>query len=365
MGEFYYWDDTIKKIINEKHILIYGAGMMGNALYRCLSEEPYNKNVLGFIVEKKDNNPSNIGDVQVMDLNEGKAYRDYLVLVALHDKNIISALEILQKNKFTNFYPVTFDGDVWTPIRGNWIRNKKKNSDIMYLDQLVKKKCKIYVACSEYDKQLNEIPTLNSFEQQIQVGASLAKKRIFPVCDDMGENISAKNRMYCELTALYWMWKHDTSQYLGLSHYRRRFHLSGEELDRLIDSGIDFVVTMPIVNFAGVKQQYALDHELSDWKIMMNVIHIKYPEYEQAALEVESGNYYYGYNMFIAHRDVLDSYCKWLFAILEECEKYIGKKQEVYQNRYIGFLSERLLTVFIKKNSDLKVVVTDKHFVEK
>lgn len=365
MGKLFYWDDTIKRIVNEENILIYGAGMMGKALYRCLSGEPYNKNILGFIVSQKDNNPSNIGHVPVMDLEEGKKYKDYLLLVALHDKNITSALEVLDEQKFTNLLPVTFDGDAWMHIRGNWIRNREKKSKPMYLEQVVEKKCKIYVAYSEHDKILNEIPPLRNFEQPIQVGASLAEKRIFNVCDDVGENISAKNRKYCELTALYWMWKHDISQYLGLSHYRRRFSFSEEQLNRLLDSDVDFIVTMPIVNFAGVKQQYILDHELSDWMIMLDVIHRNYPEYDRTALEVGNGNYYYGYNMFIARREVLDKYCRWLFTILEACENRIGDKPDVYQNRYLGFLSERLLTIFIEQNPNLNVVIADKHFVEK
>ena len=44
--------------------------------------------------------------------------------------------------------------------------------------------------------------------QPVEVGAALHAEHV-PGCipDDSGENISAKNQHYCELTALYWAWK--------------------------------------------------------------------------------------------------------------------------------------------------------------
>ena len=36
--------------------------------------------------------------------------------------------------------------------------------------------------------------------------------------DNTGDNISAKNPNYCELTGLYWAWKNLECQYIGLCH---------------------------------------------------------------------------------------------------------------------------------------------------
>ena len=56
----------------------------------------------------------------------------------------------------------------------------------------------------------------------VQVGSE-GKKDIGYQRDNIGENISAKNPMYCELTGLYWAWKNLDADYIGLAHYRRHF----------------------------------------------------------------------------------------------------------------------------------------------
>nr|MCR5216646.1 DUF4422 domain-containing protein [Lachnospiraceae bacterium] len=66
--------------------------------------------------------------------------------------------------------------------------------------------------------------------QPLQVGA--AGKETIPGCirDDEGENISAKNPNYCELTGLYWAFKNLSKdvEYVGLCHYRRHFKGKGK-----------------------------------------------------------------------------------------------------------------------------------------
>ena len=59
--------------------------------------------------------------------------------------------------------------------------------------------------------------------------------------------------------------------------------------------------------------------------------------------------------MMIARKSVYDSYCEWLFDVLFEVEKRIDiDGKDDYQKRVMGFLSERLLKVWLIAN-DYKV----------
>ena len=48
--------------------------------------------------------------------------------------------------------------------------------------------------------------------------------------DNTGENISIRNKSYCELTTQYWAWKNQTADYYGFCHYRRFFNFNESSL---------------------------------------------------------------------------------------------------------------------------------------
>lgn len=361
-----YWNTLIEKLLHTDEIVIYGAGVMGKVVKKCLQDMPYHVKIRAFLVSSMHNNPNNIDGIPVIDLAHASDCRNMLVLVALHERSMAGALKQLREAGFCNCIPLSFDSDEWSDIRGNWFSYMSRIHGENYLDLngVLPQKLHVYVAHHVADHMVKEEMPQRSFEIPIQVGAALTDKRIASVLDDQGENISGKNKKYCELTALYWIWKHEKSDYLGLSHYRRRFDISEQMAEKLPESDIDVVVTVPVLNVRGVKQQYCSDHIERDWEICMKTVRELFPQYRDAAEKIEKGKYYYAYNMLIARREIMNQYCEWLFPILFRCENEIGDRMDSYQGRYIGFLGERLMTIFLEYHKkEYKLAIGRKHFI--
>lgn len=180
--------------------------------------------------------------------------------------------------------------------------------------------------------------------------------------DDIGDNISDKNRNYCELTALYWIWRNDkSSQYKGLCHYRR--YITTKWLSNDIKNAIDSKMIEDILGKYDIilpQKQYfvrkAKDNYLRcgyqrDLNNLREVIRDLYPEYLDTFDLVMNSNSSYLMNMMVASKNTFDSYCKWLFDILFQLEKITDlTNYSVQESRIYGYMSERLLTVWVIYN---------------
>ena len=121
----------------------------------------------------------------------------------------------------------------------------------------------------------------------------------------------------------------------------------------------------PLYVAPSIAGNYRERHEASDWDFMMDYLRKIYPEYYIEASCFFNTNLYSPCNMFIMRKKILDDLCAWLFPILFICAEHGGKREDMYQNRYPGFLSERLMTFFFEKNRDrYRVVYADKNFLE-
>ncbi|MCI8583339.1 MAG: DUF4422 domain-containing protein, partial [Dorea sp.] len=224
---------------------------------------------------------------------------------------------------------------------------------------------RIYVVQSALDRPLEQEYRPADYERVIQAGAELTKERLYPgvLTDNVGDNISAKNRQYCELTAMYWLWKYAKEEIVGLAHYRRHFILPDNWAQIMEEHEVDVILPTPLYAVPSIAENYKNRHNAADWEFMMCYLKEHSLEDYQEAEAFFEGNLYSPCNMFIMRKDVLDKFCGWLFPILDVAAAHGGQKEDGYQNRYPGFLSERLMTFYFEKNRDkYKMVYADKNF---
>jgi hypothetical protein len=59
----------------------------------------------------------------------------------------------------------------------------------------------------------------------IHAGKAITKQDLGFIGDDRQDNISNKNLYYCELSAIYWVWKNIKAEVVGFFQYRRFLNL--------------------------------------------------------------------------------------------------------------------------------------------
>lgn len=180
--------------------------------------------------------------------------------------------------------------------------------------------------------------------------------------DNEGENISALNPSFCELTGLYWAWKHLDADYIGLAHYRRHFSLrkAGEDP---FDSVLTYEQLQPILERASVivpgKRRYYIEtlyshyahtHYADQLDQTRGIIAEHCPDYLESYDRVVQRTWGYMFNMMILRRDLLDAYCTWLFDILFTLQSRIDATElDAFQGRFYGRVSEIIFNVWLDR----------------
>lgn len=186
--------------------------------------------------------------------------------------------------------------------------------------------------------------------------------------DNTGDNISNLNPYFCELTALYWLWKNDSSNYKGLVHYRRYFSTKSF-IQRHASNRFQRIIHEPELREALTQHTVLLPkkrHYVIE-TIKSHYVHTMYAQQlttTEAVLRDLAPSYLpqwhmlmnkrseHIFNMMIMDREHFDAYCEWLFPILFEIANRLDPKQyDAFHARYPGRISEMLLNVWIMKNN--------------
>ncbi|NLL75916.1 MAG: DUF4422 domain-containing protein [Clostridiales bacterium] len=196
-----------------------------------------------------------------------------------------------------------------------------------------------------------------------------------PCLSETGDNISYLNPKINECTGIYWIWKNTKEEIVGLNHYRRYFKtdmlqdiLSEKEVRYFLDK-YDILVynatcTYPRTNSEFLRE--SIDAKAFECAMLLvkNAIMEWQPDYKEAFDRTMEGHAFFPCNMFITRREIYDRYCEWLFSIIiPAAENFDATPYDDYSKRAIGFFAERLLTVWLYKNSycikELPVLLKD------
>ncbi len=239
----------------------------------------------------------------------------------------------------------------------------------------------------------------NSIIKPILVGldknsiALKTTKKIFR--DDNGENISVLNPFFCELTALFWVWKNfdqRDDEIVGMAHYRRylfeknsthvstklkkiyyRFSnlflsdadkiqiniaskiASQKSIEKILQSH-DLILPFPIHfrnqnnEVISVKEHYQSEHSGNDWLLIEKILKKNHPDYSKTFDNYQNGKKSMICNMFITRRDIMNKYCEWLFPNIFEFYEETSISTDSYQARSVGFIAERLQNIYFLHN---------------
>lgn len=197
----------------------------------------------------------------------------------------------------------------------------------------------------------------------IEVGADLRDCHYGYTMDNTGDNISIKNKNYCELTALYWIWKNSDADIAGLVHYRRyfsryrydtnsKYFLSSRDVEAILEKK-DIILPEEFVwrhhNLAEGYDSGA--GYLKDLRVVEKIILDRHPQYIDTYRNILSSSHASYCNMMITKKKDFDDYCAWLFDILFEAEKMIDIEYYTSaEKRIFGYMSELLLNVWVNHN---------------
>ena len=236
-----------------------------------------------------------------------------------------------------------------------------------------------------------EEPSFKIIEDDIhiplQVGA-YNRKQICQLADDSLYNISEKNPIYSELTGLYWVWKNTGDvKYKGCEHFRRHFNLTQKQIETILEHYDIILPQRYVLNAQNCEDFHKKFHNIKDLKLCEEIILELYPEYEDSYNKfIKNGREIYIANSFITSNDNFNKICEFLFTIFFEFEKRMGfstidewrnyviesniqicppdhkekgRTWVDYQLRIFGFLSERLITLYVMHNFKDKIYETE------
>lgn len=173
-----------------------------------------------------------------------------------------------------------------------------------------------------------------------------------------GDNIDFLNPWYCELTGLYYLWKHVDDDIVGLEHYRRYFvneknmPLSENEIRTALNDCDILCIRANYTKRRPPKTWLIRNDKWFDMQKFLTFIKVYVgQEYYETCINHLNGDWHALGNMFITRKELIDKYCEFIYDLTftyMEAEKSYGRQ---LPGRIIGYFTEFLFGAWLKFNN--------------
>ena len=314
---------------------------------------------------------------QVYDSLEDCRFRHYDTILLTSERTVKQLLEIIKvTNKVTNEYLI-FNSKSNEVVKS--LVEKKMFSSIQgincvngtwfFLNNRKSENLSIFVVTHK-KYSLENLPR---GYVTIHAGRELGKDLGY-IGDNTGDNISKLNPYLNELTAMYWIWKNTSHDYVGTAHYRRFFSnqysykfseesiLTAQQAYELLreydiiigTEGLNVNTQNTLVTVIDSDGDTVLANKAFD--IMRNMLKIYQPAYLDAFDKIRYSQGFFYCNMLITRKHIYDAFCEWLFSFVlptaEEFLKTVPVEQlDSKRKRILGFCAERMMSVWLLKQN--------------
>lgn len=367
-------------------LAIYGAQSIALGTWEAIHHLYPSKNIRCFVVTKREMNGELLSGIPVVELESlarllsAEEKEKLQVLIATPEAVMAEIEENLDIQGLRCHVRLT--SSRWSELMGYYYTYQRNYMPLHALPVgFHRADMHVFVARFYRDQPLTEKYDMPKWAIPIQAGAALCEERIADIVDCEGENISAKNGNYSELTALYWVWKHCLSnheadkkfgskfpnfelmpagdgqgdvkyEYYGLAHYRRMLELTEDDVLRLVDNDVDVVLPYPMPYEPDMEAHHKRYVKKADWEAVLMAVSQLHPEYAKVFNKIQKQRFLYHYNIMVAKKEILKEYCNWLFPILERVEELSIPRGAERADRYIGYVGESLTTLYFMAHKD-------------
>lgn len=342
--------------------VIYGAQGIALGAYKAIKNIFPMEEIECFLVTTMGRNASTLAGIPVRELENfakglSKKDKESIDVLICTPASMMEAIEN-SLEKAGLYKHVRLTSVRWAEMMKNaFVKTGEYMPLTAYLVGSIKANVTVYKMKHVLDKVLQTECIEPGYVRTVQVGTSITEKKQVQFYDNDGENISDKNKNFCELTGLYWVWRNqiikddDENAYYGIAHYRRILQLTEDDLFRLRSNNIDVVLPYPMPYASDIESHHKRYLTDKEWNSVLQALKELQPEYLKAWETISKQEYFYNYNIILAKKDVLREYCEWLFPILFRVEELNSPECIEKPNRFIGYIAETLETLYFMYNN--------------